>query len=124
VKFLIDECLSARIVGLLADAGHDVVHVEERDLKGHIDDEVLELARVEGRILLCADTDFGGILARSGAALPSFILFRQGNRSLEHRAATLLDNLAEIAADLAAGAVVVFADDRIRIRRLPVRYDR
>jgi len=121
VKFLIDECISARVVPLLAGAGHDVVHVEDRGLAGHVDHEVLELARVEGRIVVSADTDFGEILASSGASLPSLILLRQGNRSPQHRTATLLANLDEVAGDLIAGAVVVLTDDRIRVRRLPMR---
>lgn len=121
MRFLVDECLSARIIGLLSVAGHDVVHVQDRDLQGHVDDEVLELARAEDRVLISADTDFGEILVRSGVTLPSFVLFRQGNRGVEHRAATLLANLEEIEEDLVTGAVVVFTDDRVRIRRLPLR---
>lgn len=105
----------------LATDGHDAIHVEDRGLQGHVDSEVLALARDEGRILVSAGTDFGEILARSGASVPSFVLFRQGNRSPEHRAAMLLANLGEVAADLEAGAVVVFADDRIWVRRLPLR---
>ena len=98
MKFLIDEGSSARVVPLLTEAGHDVVHVEDRGLAGHIDYDVLELARGEDRILVSADTDFGEILARSGATLPSLILLRQGNRSAQHRAATLLANLDDVAA--------------------------
>jgi predicted nuclease of predicted toxin-antitoxin system len=111
VKFLIDECISARVVPLLAEAGHDVVHVEERGLAGHVDHEALELARSEGRILVSADIGFGEILASSGASLPSLVLPRQGNRSPQHRAAILLANLDEVAGDLIAGAVVVLTDD-------------
>ena len=121
MKLLIDECISARVVPLLAGAGHDVVHVDDRGLAGRVDHEVLELARSEGRVLVSADTDFGEILASSGASLPSLVLLRQGNRSPRHRAATLLANLDEVADDLAAGAVVVLTDDRIRVRRLPLR---
>ena len=121
MKFLIDECISARVVPLLTGVGHDVAHVEDRGLAGHVDQEVLELARSEGRVLVSADTDFGEILASSGALLPSLVLLRQGNRSPLHRAATLLANLDEVGDDLAAGAVVVLTDDRIRVRRLPLR---
>ena len=121
MRFLIDECISARIVPPLAAMGHDVIHIADRDLRGHADDEVRALARKEARILVSADTDFGELLARSGAALPSLILFRQGNRSPEHRAAMLIGNLSQVAEDLEAGAVVVLTDDRIRIRRLPLR---
>jgi predicted nuclease of predicted toxin-antitoxin system len=76
---------------------------------------------VDGHVLVSADTDFGEILSLPGAELPSFILFRQGNRTAAHRASILLANLDEVAADLDAGAIVVFTDDRIRLRRLPFR---
>lgn len=120
MRFLLDECISARLVALLADAGHDVAHVSERGLGGHVDEEVLDAARAEERVLVSADTDFGELLARQGAALPSLVLFRQGNRGPEHHAATLLGNLEDIAEDLDAGAIVVFTNDNIRIRSLPV----
>lgn len=99
---------------------HDVVHISDRDLAGHVDDEVLAAARDEGRVLLSADTDFGELLARQGLALQSLVLFRQGNRGPEHQAVTLLGNLDEVAEDLNAGAIVVFTNDNIRIRKLPV----
>jgi predicted nuclease of predicted toxin-antitoxin system len=120
VRFLLDECISARLVPLLADAGHDVVHVSERALLGHVDDEVLAAAREEHRILVSADTDFGELLARQGAALPSLLLFRQGNRGPAHQASTLLGNLHDLAEELASGAIVVFTSDNMRIRELPL----
>ena len=120
MRFLLDECISARLAPLVAEAGHDVVHVFDRGLAGHVDEEVLAAARDEERVLVSADTDFGALLARQGQALPSLVLFRQGNRGPEHQAATLLDNLDYVAEDLAAGAVVVFTDDTIRIRNLPM----
>lgn len=120
MRFLLDECISTRLAPMLAGAGHDVAHVSERELAGHVDDEVLRAARAEGRVFVSADTDFGELLARQDVALPSLVLFRQGNRGPEHQATTLLGNLEEIAEDLLAGAIVVFTNDNIRIRRLPV----
>ena len=111
MRFLLDECISARLAPLVAEAGHDVVHVSDRGLAGHVDEEVLAAARDEERVLVSADTDFGELLAKQGLALPSLVLFRQGNRGPEHQAATLLDNLDYVAEDLAAGAIVVFTDD-------------
>ena len=51
MKLLLDECISTRLAPLLADAGHDVIHVSDRDLAGHGDDQVLAAARDEGRVL-------------------------------------------------------------------------
>lgn len=47
------------MTAVLADAGHDAVHVTALGLAGHIDDEVLAAARRERRVLVSADTDFG-----------------------------------------------------------------
>lgn len=60
---------------------------------------------------------------QAGAALPSLILFRLGNRAPEHQVATLLGDLEQVAEDLDEGAIVVFTNDNIRIRRLPTRTD-
>jgi predicted nuclease of predicted toxin-antitoxin system len=102
VRFLLDECISARLGITLADAGHEVVHVAACGLAGHVDDEVLAAAREERRVLVSADTDFGVLLVKQSLTLPSLVLCRQGNRSPEHQAATLLGNLDEVIEDLEA----------------------
>lgn len=120
MRFLLDECISTRLAPLLADAGHNVVHVSDRDLVGHVDEDVLAAARDDERVLVSADTDFGELLVMGRLALSSLVLFRQGNRGPEHQATTLLSNIDEVAEDLKDGAIVVFTNDNIRIRRLPV----
>jgi predicted nuclease of predicted toxin-antitoxin system len=55
------------------------------------------------RVLLTLDTDFGTLLAHSGAELPSVVLFRgEVTRRPEGQAAVLLANLDQIADDLVA----------------------
>lgn len=82
---------------------------------------VLERARTGELILISADTDFGGILARSKASNPSVILIRRlvGRRAAQ-QAAVILANLDQVTEDLAAGAVVVIHEDLLRVRRLPM----
>jgi predicted nuclease of predicted toxin-antitoxin system len=90
-------------------------------MRGATDPVVLEFARSEHRILISADTDFGGLLARERASSPSFLLIRrlEGRRAAE-QAAIILANLGPIAEDLAAGAVAVLGDEWVRVRRLPL----
>lgn len=121
MRFLLDECVSARLTGLLVDAGHDCVHARDRDLLGAPDEEVMSAAVVESRMLVSMDTDFGELLAMSNATLPSVVLFRRVGRMAEEQAAILLLNLADIAADLEAGAIAVITNSQIRVRRLPLR---
>jgi predicted nuclease of predicted toxin-antitoxin system len=120
MKFLVDECLSTRLVRFLAAAGHDAIHVDDHDLAGRPDEEVLAKAVSDSRVLLSADTDFGEILARSNDPTPSVILFRRSDRSANTLAEVLLANLDTIAKDLERGAFVVITEDRLRIRTLPI----
>lgn len=120
MKFLVDECISFRFAKLLVDSGHDAVHVTDCGIAGEPDTVVMETARQAGRVLVSADTDFGELLARSAAVAPSVVIFRRSERRPEKLAAILLANLDELSSDIEAGALVVIAEKRMRIRRLPV----
>ncbi|CAN5204148.1 hypothetical protein BH20ACT9_BH20ACT9_22690 [soil metagenome] len=121
MRFLVDENLSPQLAGALHGAGHDAVHVRDLGLAGGDDLAVLAAARADERVLISADTDFGGLLARTRASLPSVILIRrlQGRRAAD-QVDLLLEHLPDAEEDLVAGSVVAFDADRLRIRRLPV----
>jgi predicted nuclease of predicted toxin-antitoxin system len=85
------------------------------------DTEILARAATEGRVLVSADTDFGGLLAARDVTVPSVVLFRRRTRRRPHeQAMVLLTNLAAIEEDLDTGAVAVIDDTGIRVRRLPI----
>ena len=94
------------------------MHVRDIGLQASTDIIVLERARAEDRVLISADTDFSGLLARSHAASPSVLLIRRltGRRAAD-QFEIIQANLASVADDLATGAVVVFGDDRAALRR-------
>jgi predicted nuclease of predicted toxin-antitoxin system len=120
VKFLIDNNLSPLLAESLKAAGHDAVHLRDLGMQAELDPVVLQRAQTDERVLVSADTDFGGLLSRSHATGPSVLLIRRlaGRRAAE-QSAIILANLDQIAEDLIAGAVVVIGDDRIRIRQPP-----
>ena len=121
MRFLVDQCLSIELADHLAAAGHDAVHVASYGLSRAGDAEILARAATEGRVLVSADTDFGGLLAARDATVPSVVLFRRRARRRAHeQAMILLTKLAAFAADLDAGAIAVIDDVGIRIRRLPI----
>ncbi len=124
MRLLLDESLSPRLGDLLRAAGHNVAHARDVGLMSAADPVVLAAAMDDRRVLLTLDTDFGALLAFSGARQPSVVLFRgEVTRRPEGQARLLLANLDQIAADLDEGAVVVIGDDRVRVRRLPVERD-
>jgi predicted nuclease of predicted toxin-antitoxin system len=82
---------------------------------------VLDHARQSNRVLISADTDFGALLAASGATAPSIPLVRRiSDRRADQIVAIIQANLHMVTDDLASGAVVVLGQDWIRIRRLPI----
>jgi predicted nuclease of predicted toxin-antitoxin system len=121
LRFLVDQCLSGDLAEGLVAAGHDAVHVAAYGLSRAGDDEILARAAHEDRVLISADTDFGGLLAARGATLPSVILDRRRTRRRPHeQVMVLLANLGALEEDLNAGAIAVIDDRGIRIRRLPI----
>ena len=121
MKLLLDQNQSPLLVGLLAAEGHDTVHVRDVTLATAPDESVMAFAAESGRVVVSGDTDFGELLARSNATAPSVLLFRrQGQRRAAEIAALLIANLPTIADDLDGGAIVVFDNDRIRVRALPL----
>ncbi|MHB8295420.1 MAG: DUF5615 family PIN-like protein [Acidimicrobiales bacterium] len=121
MRFLVDQCLSGDLAESLVAAGHNAVHVAAYGLSRADDSEILARAAHEDRVLLSADTDFGGLLARRGATLPSVILYRRRTRRRPHeQVMVLIANLGALEEDLDAGAIAAIDDRGIRIRRLPI----
>ena len=112
--------VSNRTVTWLRQQAYDAVHLREAGLQRLPDDRVLAKARLEGRILLTMDLDFGYLLAVSGESLPSVILFRLSDESSEVVNRRLAVVLSQCRNDIEAGAIVSVSDTTIRVRRLPI----
>ena len=75
MKFLADECCNAELVSLLRSEGYDVLYGMEFK-PGVSDQEILETAFAEKRILLTEDKDFGELIYRLMKPAFGIILLR------------------------------------------------
>lgn len=116
MKFLADECCDAGIVDSLRATGHDVVYVTERQA-GISDDEVLQMAFSEVRILLTEDKDFGELAYRLKKPAYGMILIRIDVQE-RHRKWPRLEALLAKHQDKLPGHFVVVAQDKYRFRPL------
>jgi predicted nuclease of predicted toxin-antitoxin system len=101
---------------------HDAVAVRAIGLADASDDEIVDRAFVDERIVISHDTDFGTLLAFRRPGKPPFILIRSSDSlTPDDHAGLIIANLDAIRDDLKVGAIVVFARGHLRTRRLPVR---
>ncbi|GAA0952765.1 DUF5615 family PIN-like protein [Nonomuraea longicatena] len=122
MNFLADENLSPRVAELLTKAGHNAVHVCDLQTKSAPDTTIMELAVVDSRTIISADTDFDALLARARATEPSVILMRElvGLRPPD-LVDIILANLEVLEQHLRTGAIAAFTTGGIRVRALPLR---
>jgi len=121
MKFLGDMGIYPRTIALLREQGYDAIHLIEENLEKMTDQNILDKARQEERILLTVDLDFAQLLAISGDSLPSVILFRLGNVSREVVNRRLLAILNNYATELTNGLIISVTDVSIRLRHLPIQ---
>ncbi|MCE7890621.1 MAG: DUF5615 family PIN-like protein [Myxococcales bacterium] len=124
MKLLLDQGLPRGACQLLVRHGHDVLHVGEVGLATASDDDILDWAESNGRVVVTLDADFHAILARRGASRPSAIRVRVEGLRAEALAALLAKVVVQSESALNAGAMVTVGPDgeTVRERGLPLRH--
>ena len=112
--------VSALTLRFLAGAGHDALHVRDLGMLRAEDGKILARAKSEERTVLTFDLDFPDLLAASSDRLPSVVLFRLEDERPASVNRWLAPVLRDHGAALQAGAVIVVAEGRVRVRHLPI----
>lgn len=116
MKFKIDQNLPIEAADLLAAAGHDAMTVYEQSLSGAPDDRIVDVCKLEERILITADLDLSDIRRYPPSQTPGYMVLRLPRQSKQ----ALLDLLAKAIPMLAArpidGRLWIVEPDRLRIR--------
>src|SRR5688572_8560261 len=117
MRFLLDENVDLPLADYLNEQGHDATAVARDYARSIKDQEVLEIARAEGRILITNDKDYGDLIYRQQLEHTGVIFFRLRGESIPAKIARLEEVLADHADDLADAAYIVVTDRRIRVRK-------
>lgn len=120
MKALLDMPVSAALLDVLNNSGHQGVHAYQLGMSTASDAALLDLARQQGYVIITADLDFPRLLVLSMAAGPGLILFRGGNYSDAEMCNLLERVLKEVAADILENSICVVDQKRIRITQLPI----
>ena len=81
---------------------------------------IIELARLEQRVVVTLDADFHALLAVSGANGPSVVRVRSEGLKAAQIAALLQRVFVVAGNELGHGAMVTVLDEKIRIKHLPI----
>jgi predicted nuclease of predicted toxin-antitoxin system len=117
VKFLVDECTGIAVSNKLRQMGHDSVSVIEC-MKGALDEEIMERAVEENRIIITNDKYFGRLAGFY--KLPGMVLLRLKDESIENKV-KVVSFVVRCHEGAVSGNVMVVSEKKIRVQRIRKR---
>ena len=113
LKLLANENIPLDSVRSLRDVGHDVLSISERS-PGISDEEVVQIARTENRIIVTFDRDYGELIFRRGSPAPAGVWYLRFPPEGPREVAMYVSRLIEEGIDLEGRFTTA---DRGRIRQ-------
>jgi len=113
MKLLLDTCVWGGGLGILREAGHDVIWSGDW-AQDPGDVEILEIARQEGRVLVTLDKDFGELAIVRG--MPHSGILRLLGISAIQQAPVCLNVISLHGSELEKGAIITVEPGRLRVR--------
>lgn len=117
MKFVVDESTGRSVADFLDEKGFDTVYVGE-EMRSAEDDEVMDFASKENRIVVTNDKDFGRKTVKEGRSTEGVLLLRlkietPGNKIESVR------NILENHREKLEGNLVVAKEDQVKVRKTP-----
>ncbi len=112
--------VSPSLLGVIRVHKHEGVHAGQIGKAFAPDEELLEPARQEGRVIVTADLDFPRLPALSLSVGPGVILFRGSNYSDVEMCDLLERVFKEVSPETLQNSICVVDQRRIRVTRLPI----
>lgn len=116
MRFIADEGVDASLVTLLRQADHNVLYFAETDC-GTDDEVILDLAKVENRILITRDKDFGELVYRMKKLHSGILLIRAEELSTMIRSRLVADFI-QANLEMLTGYFIVIQPGTARFRKM------
>src|ERR1700690_2397252 len=115
MRFLADENISNKVVSALRNKGIEIVSIKEFS-SGLSDENVLETANTQNRILITFDSDFAELVFKKKLETKGVILLKFVPESSQHT----LETIAKVLATQTKieGHFLIIKEKRIRVLRL------
>ena len=120
MQFLADMNISPKTVEALRQYGWDIIRVSQSLPVNASDQEILEYARQEDRIVITQDLDFSMLLALGGYNRPSLITLRLVVSDPDVVTCKLLEIVPRFEQILQEGCTLTIEDVVVRVHRLPI----
>jgi len=117
MDFLADESCAGPVIRALREAGHAVVAIAEI-AKGSTDEQVLDRALKEKRVLITEDLDFGRLVYAHGHSTAGVLLVRFPGPARRSKPATVVEAVAKAGLRL-QNAFAVVEPGRLRLSAKP-----
>src|SRR5215469_10478537 len=117
MNFVADESCARPVIQALREAGHDVLDISELT-PGASDDQILDRALNEKRVLITEDRDFGELVYARGRPSTGVILVRFHSRARRAKPATVVGAVTKLGARL-QDAFTVVEPGRVRVSSRP-----
>ena len=114
MKFFIDVGVGTKVDKWLRENGHDVISVRDIDSRAK-DQDILQLAVREGRMVITMDKDFGELVHNSGFAHSGVLILRLEDATGEGKVDVVRAILSEFATSI-DNKFCVYQNGKLRIR--------
>ncbi len=116
LKFKIDENLPTEIVDRLISAKYDAISVVDQDLIGASDSKIVEVCKIEERIIVTLDTDFMDIRTYPPDEYSGIIVIRVKNQSKRYIVNIFTQMIPLLKSELINHHLWIMEENQIRIR--------
>jgi predicted nuclease of predicted toxin-antitoxin system len=124
MRLLLDQNLDRNAAQLLRDIGHDALNTREVGLRIAEDNEILEYAAKNSRVIATLDSVFHALLVTRGLSGPSTILIRVQSPTAAKVCELVHSVCLRYETQLLSGCMFTVDGESARVQKLPLRSSR